>query len=122
MAREACASLREVVWVIDQGTIRLPDLIQKLIDRAERVLRDVEFTVVTSPEFPDMKVSLNFKRHLIMFFAEAVNNCARHAHATKVNLTVTTYRRFLRVTLKDNGCGIDLSKPSTGWGRSAPFT
>ena len=119
MAREACASLREVVWVFDQSTIRLPDLIQKLIERAERVLRDVDFSTETSADYPDMNVSLNFKRHLIMFFSEAVNNCARHAHATKVNLAVQTDDHFLMLALSDNGCGFDMTQPSAGWGLSS---
>jgi len=116
MAREACASLREVVWMTDQKTIRLPALIGKLIERADRVLRGVELTTQTSPDCPDVEVSLPLKRHLIMFFKEAVHNCARHAGATKVQLSVDVGNDFLRVSIADNGCGFDPATESDGWG------
>jgi len=116
MAREASASLREVVWVIDQGTIRLPALIQKLAERAERVLHGVELSVEISPDCPDTVVSLMFKRHLIMFFKDAVHNCARHAHATRVRVAIATTDTLLQVTVSDNGRGFDPSDSSDGWG------
>ncbi|WP_372806477.1 histidine kinase [Pontiella sp.] len=49
MAREASASLRDVVWVIDQTTIRLPALLQKLAERAERILSGVSLNIQLSP-------------------------------------------------------------------------
>ena len=116
MAREACVSLREVVWVADQKSIRLPALIQKLGERAERVLGEVAFSFETPEACPDEPVSLTIKRHLMMFFKEAVHNCARHSRATEVHLKVTVAERQLAIELHDNGCGFDSSLPVEGWG------
>jgi signal transduction histidine kinase len=116
MAREACASLREVVWMTDQRTIRLPALIQKLSERAERVLSGADLSVEIPADCPDEVVSLTYKRHLIMFFKEVVHNCARHAQATRVSVAVSVAGRELQIRVVDNGCGFDTSKPSNGWG------
>ncbi|MCK4565350.1 MAG: sensor histidine kinase, partial [Verrucomicrobia bacterium] len=116
LAREASASLRDVVWVIDQGVIRLPELIQKLVERAERVLHGVELSVEIPPDCPDTVVPLTFKRHLIMFFKEAVHNCARHANASQVQIAVSIEEKQLRVRIADNGCGFDPPESSGGWG------
>ena len=116
LAREAAVSLREVVWVIDQGTIRLPDLIQKLVERAERVLHGMELSSELPSDCPDLVVPLTFKRHLIMFFREAIYNCARHANATKVQVFVTTGNGKLCLRISDNGCGFDRDKLQEGWG------
>ncbi len=116
LAREASASLRDVVWVIDQGVIRLPELIQKLVERAERVLHGVELSVEIPQDCPDTVVPLTFKRHLIMFFKEAVHNCARHANASQVQIAVSIEEKQLRVRVSDNGCGFDPSEFSDGWG------
>ncbi len=116
MASEACASLHEVVWVIDQSIIRLPMLIKKLAERADRVLRGAGLSVETSVECPDCVVSLTYKRHLIMFFKEVVHNCARHAKATRVWVDFSTIDQHLRISVRDNGCGFDPSKASDGWG------
>ena len=116
MAREACASLREVVWVIDQATIHLPALIQKLVERAEWVLGGVELSVETPKDCPDTVVSFPVKRHLIMFFKEAVHNCARHAQATRVRIAVEIAGPQLQVAVSDNGCGFDPAELKDGWG------
>jgi signal transduction histidine kinase len=116
MAREACSSLREVVWMTDEDVILLPALIEKLMERAERTLRGVELHLESSTEFPEVEVALNFKRHLIMFFREAVHNCARHSKASEVTVSVKTVGKMLEVLVQDNGCGFELSARRSGWG------
>jgi signal transduction histidine kinase len=116
LTREACASLREVVWVIDESTIRLPNLIGMLAERAERVLHDMELSIEISPDVPDSQVSLTCKRHLILFFKEAIHNCARHAEATRAWVTFSTDDQCLHVSIRDDGCGFDPSLQSGGWG------
>jgi signal transduction histidine kinase len=116
IAREAWASLREVVWAIDEDSIRLPELIQKLTDRANRVLAGVEISLEVSENFPDQAVSLPFKRHMIMYFKEVVHNCARHAHATHVCLGFRIVEQGLEVCVRDNGCGFDVTQASLGQG------
>jgi signal transduction histidine kinase len=116
LAREACASLREVVWVIDERTIRLPDLIGKLAERAERVLHGIDLSV-ERPEFcPEVEVSLPFKRNLIMFFKEAIHNCARHSQASHVWVRFLTKDKKLQIIVRDDGCGFDPQLQFTGWG------
>lgn len=117
MAREACASLREVVWMTDQDVIRLPALIEKMQERAERILSGVTIVDEISPDLPDLEVSLGFKRHLIMFFREAVHNCARHADAEQVRISVKVLvDRQLEVSIEDDGCGFDPEHQRKGWG------
>lgn len=116
LAREACASLREVVWVIDQSTIRLPQLIQKLVERAERVLEGMELFFDISADCPDRVVSLKIKRHLVMFFKEAVHNCARHSGATRVWIDFLVVDQCLKISIRDDGCGFNSSESVGGWG------
>ncbi len=116
MAREASASLRDVVWLIDQTTIRLPMLAHKLAERAECVLSGMKLSVDVSPDCPDRVVPLTFKRHLIMFFKEAVHNCARHSNATEVRIAITADNEVLKLLVQDNGCGFDPEAVRDGWG------
>ena len=116
MTREACTSLREVVWLVDQKTIRLPALIRKLTERAERVLNAADVTVEIPDNCPDEIVSMPIKRHMIMFFKELIHNCARHAHATHVKIIITIKQKNLEISVTDNGTGFDTAQKSDGWG------
>ncbi|MDZ8117058.1 sensor histidine kinase [Pontiella agarivorans] len=116
MAREACASLREVIWVSDKTHTHLPELIQKLVERAERVLDGMKLDIDVPPEIPNLTVSLNTKRHFIMFYKEALHNCMRHAQASEVNIQITIDEEMLQIGICDNGCGFDTSGSFSGWG------
>lgn len=116
MAREASASLKDVVWVIDQAKIHLPELLKKLAERAERILSGMELNVDLPQNCPDHVVPLTFKRHLLMFFKEAVHNCARHSGATAVQITISVDDEILTLSLNDNGCGFDPGGVRDGWG------
>lgn len=116
LANEAGVSLREVVWVIDEETIRLPDLLHKLTERAQRILRDVDIVFEHQENCPNQPVSLAFKRHLVMIFKEAINNCVRHAHATHVQLCIEVTPEYLCFALNDNGVGFDPNTATDGWG------
>ncbi len=116
LAREACASLREVVWVVDQDRILLPELLKKMVERTERILSGTTLTVDIAQDCPDVEVPLVYKRHLLMLFKEAVHNCARHAGATRVTLSIAIENELLVITLADDGCGFDPNATNGGWG------
>jgi len=116
MAREASASLRDVVWLTDQARIHLPELLKKLTERAERVLRGVELDIDLLDDCPNREVSLTFKRHLLMFFKEAIHNCARHSGATAVRIGISVRDEILTLSLEDNGCGFNPEENREGWG------
>lgn len=116
MAREANASLREVVWNSDGKAVLLQVLLQSLFDRAERVLRNTSLEKNLPQDFPEIKVSLSVKRHLAMFFKEVIHNCARHAKASHLTLSANYDERYLHIEIHDNGCGFDRAKTEKGWG------
>ncbi|WP_370978564.1 sensor histidine kinase [Agaribacterium sp. ZY112] len=116
MAREANASLREVVWVGNGNGIYLHELLQALFERADRVLRGVCIEKNLPNQCPEIKVSLAVKRHLTMFFKEVIHNCARHSNASKLSLTVDFDKECMCITVADNGCGFDPETIDKGWG------
>jgi len=116
LAREASASLLDVIWVTDQSVIRLPALMEKLMERASRVLSGMDLSVTVSPDCPDRAVPLTFKRHLVMFFKEAIHNCARHSQATRVEIGASVADEGLKLRVHDNGIGFDPAAARDGWG------
>lgn len=116
MAREASASLMDVVWMTDKRSLKMSELIPNLKKRAQRVLSGVELEVEIDFESPDLEVPLAVRRQLMLFFKEAVHNCARHSKAKKVRLDIVLSESTFRMELCDNGCGFDPAELRDGWG------
>lgn len=116
MAREACVSLREVIWVTDQHQVSLASLVKRLIERAERVLGRVQLEISQPDGFPEFVVSLSFKRHVVMLFKEALHNCVRHAGARHVWIDFAVSSERFSLSVRDDGCGFDPEATSEGCG------
>lgn len=116
MAREASASLMDVVWMTDKRSLKMSELIPNLKKRAERVLSGVELEVKIDFESPDLQVPLVVRRQLMLFFKEAVHNCARHSKSEKVRLDIILRESSFRMELQDDGCGFDPETLRDGWG------
>ncbi|GAB5559806.1 MAG: hypothetical protein SynsKO_14530 [Synoicihabitans sp.] len=119
MAREASASLGEMVKMGDQEPTRLGSLVVGLQRRAERILRGPDLEIKKGDELPDLAVSLGVKRHITLFFKEAIHNCSRHARARSVWIETAIENGQLRIEIADDGCGFDPEQPVTGWGLSS---
>ena len=63
-----------------------------------------------------MELPPDMRRHLFLFFREAVTNIARHAGATAVHLELSIDAGHLRILIHDNGRGFDPHAPVTGRG------
>ncbi len=118
MAREANASLREIVKTRDQGVMPLPVLLEALIERARRVLRGVDVQCDIAASCPSVDVSLHVKRHMTMLFKEAIHNCARHSEASVVTIVTMIEEAALKLEVRDNGRGFDVAASHSGWGLS----
>ncbi|MBK1876199.1 ATP-binding protein [Pelagicoccus mobilis] len=116
MAREATASLREIIKVKSQQDVSLAELFDSLSERASKVLRGVSLSYQISEELPEQEIPLSIKRHISMLFKEAIHNCARHSQATELSIIVSSDSQFLYLQIKDNGIGFEPSQIQRGWG------
>lgn len=115
--REATASLRDVVWMVDRHETSLPELVGKLTHRAQRILGSVGMDVqVNQGPVPEQIVSLAKKRQLIMVFKEVIHNCARHSQASRVEFDLRAKGETLRIRFADDGRGFAESDSHDGWG------
>jgi signal transduction histidine kinase/ligand-binding sensor domain-containing protein len=79
---------------------------------------NIEFVVATDGQPRVLRPLVRDEAYLIA--REAVINAFRHAQASKIEVDVGYASRHLRVTVRDNGCGIDSQLVRTGrdghWG------
>jgi signal transduction histidine kinase len=59
---------------------------------------------------------VDWKRHLILIFKEAMNNILRHSDSKNVNLEISVNNNEVLVFLSDDGNGFDTGKSFEGNG------
>jgi signal transduction histidine kinase len=60
---------------------------------------------------------MEYSRNIPMIFKELLNNILKHAHATRVTISLDEiYKNGIHLTLADNGCGFDDNEIRKGQG------
>jgi ligand-binding sensor domain-containing protein/signal transduction histidine kinase len=104
-AREAIASMSDIVWAINPQKDSLHETVRRMRRFANEVLpaRGITFTI-TAPEL-DVRLGADERRHIYLIFKEALNNVLRHADATEVAIELRMAHRRLHLEITDNGRG-----------------
>ena len=75
-----------------------------------------ELSIAFRASGPEIPLDSRQEAELLRIFREALNNVAKHAHATAVVMTFEAEETGLLLTLADNGKGFRLSEVQHGFG------
>lgn len=118
-ARSLRDAMSDIVWAVDPREERLSDLVLRLRHVAFTLLeteeRRVEFLAPADDRLA-IELTPDLRRHVLLFFKEAVTNVARHANATAVLVETSVDGGRFRMSIRDNGRGFEPHQPSTGRG------
>jgi signal transduction histidine kinase len=117
LSREAAESMRGIVWLVrEPGIPTLERLVETMRQTAASLLGGVTWELRAPPEPAPPAPSLDFHRHVFLFFKEAVHNIARHARAKSVRIDITWAPSTFTLALHDDGIGFDPARTSAGCG------
>ena len=104
IAQETADSMRDIVWLIQPGRSDSADLAGRMREIALKQLAGSECVFeaegVTGP-FP-----LDFERHVMLLFKEALNNIRKHARARRIGIRLTQNGREFSLLIADDGAGL----------------
>ncbi len=106
IARESSLAMRDIVWLLERRQDTIGDLVQRMRDCAARLLREVEYSLVCRSSKTTAKLTLDSKRHLFLFYKEALHNIVKHSKATLVTVRLYDARDRLVMEVSDNGVGL----------------
>lgn len=112
------SSMRDFLWALDPSKDSLLDLALLLKDFGDEIFDQtaIDFTVDgLSETFQDIRLNMDWKRHLVMIFKEGMTNILKHSKATTTVLQFQLTNGLLTLTLVDNGHGF-LEKNTDGLG------
>jgi signal transduction histidine kinase len=118
IARESVSSMSDIVWAINPKRESLLDLIRRMRQHADEIftLRDIELRFNTPGAADGLRLSMDVRRDLLLIFKEAVNNAARHAQCSHVDIDMRVEGSRMVLTVVDDGIGFDASSESEGQG------
>jgi signal transduction histidine kinase len=106
IARESSLAMRDIVWLLERKQDSIGDLVQRMRDTAGRLLREMEYKVECESSKTAAKLSLDAKRHLFLFYKEAIHNVLKHSRAGKVSVRLWDEDDKLALEIIDDGIGI----------------
>lgn len=106
IARESSLAMRDIVWLLERRHDSIGDLVVRMRETASRLLREIDYTVECESSKTTAKLSLDAKRHLFLFYKEAIHNVLKHSKAKNVTIRLWDEDDKLALEIQDNGVGI----------------
>jgi len=110
LSLEAQEAIGDIVW----STSPLHDSLRELLARLSDVTADmctakgIRYVITVQQDLPDVTLSDEVRKSLLLIFKEAMNNVVKHAEAKSVAITVTFSAGELNLTIADDGRGFSL--------------
>jgi ligand-binding sensor domain-containing protein/signal transduction histidine kinase len=120
LARSLRESMSDIVWAVDPRKDLLLDLVRRMRQAAYGLLEAegirVTFQAPEDRELARAGLAPDRRRHILLVLKEALQNIARHAGASSVEVALETLPGALRLTVRDDGRGFDADAPHEGHG------
>jgi hypothetical protein len=111
-------AMSDIVWAVDPKSDSFENVLIRMKTLAARMFdaKGIDYYITIASDLPSLEMPLQFRRHFFLAFKEVVNNVIKHAHATRVDLSIHRAHNTLVMSLSDNGVGFDSSTPRQGNG------
>ena len=117
-ARGMVEDMSDIVWAVNPRHDHFGALMHRMRRFASDTLggADIDLTFDTEGLPSGFLAPLEARRPLFLVFKEAVNNTARHSHASRAAIRMTLTDSVLRLTIEDDGRGFDAGSSYAGEG------
>jgi signal transduction histidine kinase len=109
-------AMSDIVWAISPERDSSDELVRKMREYAGEVCPDIALTFTGPDGARASRLGPDGRREVYLIFKEAMNNIARHADATAVDVRLVIEARGLVLEVRDNGTGFEPGAPNDGNG------
>lgn len=108
-SREMMKQVREAVWEISPQNDDSGEWLDRMVNYASETLNskgiDLKFNIADAVS--KLKLLIDDRRNVYLFFKEVINNAAKYSEATTVLVECFIQHQILYLYIKDNGKGFD---------------
>lgn len=107
-------ALDDIVWSINSRNDSLPQIIARMRRYGADIFdnTNISFKFYVDKNLTSRSLSMEQRRDLFLVYKEAINNIQKHARATIVEIDLVGERKWLCLTITDNGKGFDATEPT----------
>lgn len=107
--QEISENISDLIWSIYSRNDSWGNLIDRIKNFCFEVLISKGVEVVISDDYRlhDLEISILYKKNLLLFLKEAVNNISKYANATHVEISMKLEDDQILISIHDNGIGFD---------------
>ncbi len=102
-------SMQDIIWAMKTKNDQLEDLAARMTEFGLRLMesRNVNFKTHISDDFLGKHLPPEVRRNIYLIFKEAMNNAAKYAEASEVELFLSIKKGLLLMKIMDNGKGFE---------------
>ena len=117
-SRKIIEVMSDIVWTINPKNDTFENIISRMGTLAYNLLKakNIEHTFQADENLNETKLSLESRRNFYLIFKEALNNLVKYSNATRASITLTNENGLIKLAVRDNGVGFDVSQTSKGNG------
>lgn len=111
--------MRDFIWVLNPENDSLGDMLKRLLDFGNALFEHSETQFrshIQLDEWENLKLDINLKRHLLLIFKEAMNNCLKYAEAKTAWFEAKWEEEEIVMVFGDSGKGFDPETQTDGQG------
>ena len=103
-------SMQDIIWAMKTKNDQVEDLAARMTEFGLRLLesRNMRLSTHVNEDFTGKQLKPEQRRNVYLIFKEAVNNAAKYAEATEVQLFLALKNGQLLMRITDNGKGFEL--------------
>ncbi|MBX2989707.1 MAG: hypothetical protein KF749_00915 [Bacteroidetes bacterium] len=118
MSRELVTSMSDIVWSIDARNDTIESVLDKMKSFASSTLaaKDIGFSFAHSGLDLKKKIPVDVRENLYLIFKETINNIAKHADASHVNVVLRNDADGFSMIVVDDGKGWEGTARPSGHG------
>jgi signal transduction histidine kinase len=111
-------AMDDIVWAINPENDSLQPLVVRMRDYATDILeaKQLSYHITMPTDFQNIKITMNERKNIYLLFKEGIHNLVKHSGCTHASIGIDMNKNLLRLHIKDDGVGFDLSTIRNGNG------
>jgi ligand-binding sensor domain-containing protein len=115
-AKGSLESMSDIVWSINPKNDKLEQVTNKMKAFSDNMLSPLDIRLHYTLPTESINITMDARRHLYLFYKEAINNIAKYSKAKNTWIELTRKKGGWRLTIKDDGIGFVVTDHTGGNG------